>query len=389
VTFQILIPKNLEMARIGVDARLLELKTSGIGRYVFHLLDHISRQDRANEYFLFSYSALEGLPGYWPFVNVPTVRGRPGRFSQKVFSPLWMNFVLPHFVNKLGIELFFSPNHFLPLRRLKCKTVIAVHDVFHKVDTSFHPFLYRKYVDLLLPISLRHSDCVITVSRSSKNDIQKYFGVADDKLHVIYLGVDEALQETRLTSEEYDRVRKRYSLPDEFILYIGVIENRKNIEAVLAVADIMKGKSAVPLLLFGRLGHDGRLLLRKITSRDNVAYKGFVEERDLPIVFKLAKAFFFPTFYEGFGLPVLEAMKCGVPVVTSNTSSIPEIVGQSALTYSPTDYQGFAEALLSILADSDLRSRMITNELERAKSFGWEKNAAETIRVFNNIVGHC
>ena len=259
--------------RIGIDARLLEKKMTGVGRYLLNILKNIPGMDKDNEYFLFSYGKLSQFERE-RIKSISTIKFVPKGIFQKTFSPFWLNFVLPKYLKKYKINLFFSPNHFLPLKKLKIKSVIVIHDVFHKIDKKFHPFYYRKYVDFVLPKSIKNSDLIITVSECSKRDIIKFYSVSEEKIKVIYPAADEIFQSRELNSDQKEKLKRKYNLPEKFILYVGVLEERKNIEGIVKIADLLRERTRVPILLFGRIGHRGKVYLDEIKKRKNIQYKG-------------------------------------------------------------------------------------------------------------------
>ncbi|MDE2101358.1 MAG: glycosyltransferase, partial [Patescibacteria group bacterium] len=176
--------------RIGVDARVLEGRVTGIGRYLSNILKNIQAIDSENEYFLFSYK-----DAYFPeserIKNIPTFPFLPTGALRKVISPFWLNFVLPSYLAKYRVDLFFSPNHFLPLRKLRAKTVVTIHDLFPKVDKRLHPFVYNVYANILLGRSITRSDAIIADSQSTKKDILKFYTIPPEKVSVIYLAADD------------------------------------------------------------------------------------------------------------------------------------------------------------------------------------------------------
>lgn len=368
--------------KIGIDARLLERKMTGIGRYLLNILRYIPEGDKANDYFLFSYGKLLQYENQ-KIKSIPTLNFSPQGVLQKILSPFWLNFILPNYLEKHRIDLFFSPNHFLPLKKLKSKSVIVIHDVFHKVNKNFHPFYYRKYVDFFLPKAIKNSDLIITISECSKKDIIRFYNVSEEKIKVIYLAAEEIFQPRELTREQKENLIKKYNLPENFILYIGALEERKNIEGIARIADLLKSKTEIPVLLFGKIGHRGTQYLKEIKKRKNIQYKGFIENEDLSFIYNLAAVFLFPSFYEGFGLPILEAMQSGLPVVVSNTSSLPEILGEGGIKHLPEDYKGFTDSITKLLENKDFYGRIKKYGIERAQNFNWEKTTKEVVKLFN------
>jgi glycosyltransferase involved in cell wall biosynthesis len=226
---------------------------------------------------------------------------------------------------------------------------------------------------------------IVTISESSKRDIIRFYNVPEEKIKVIYEAAEDDFQPRNLSEFEKIKLREKYNLPEKFILYIGVLEERKNIEGIIKIADLIEEKTKVPILLFGRIGHRGNQYLKEIKKRKNIQYKGFVDNKDLPYIYNLATIFLFPSFYEGFGLPVLEAMQSGVPVLTSNTSSLPEIVGEAGLMHEPRDYENFAKDIIKLLEDKNFYDKMKNKGLEQAKKFSWEKTTKELVNLFNQI----
>lgn len=370
--------------RIGIDARLLERKMTGIGRYLLNILRCIPKYDNQNDYFLFSYGKLTQYEKE-KIKSISTINFAPQGIFQKIISPFWLNFVLSKYLEKYKIDLFFSPNHFLPLRKIKAKTIIVIHDIFHKVNKNFHPLYYRKYVDFFLPKAIKNSDLIITISECSKRDIIKFYNVPEEKIKVIYPAADEIFQSKNLIEEEKEKFRKRYNLPEKFILYTGVLEERKNSDGIIKIADLLKDKTSVPILLFGKIGHRGGKYLKEIKKRKNIKYKGFIDSKDLSYIYNLAETFLFPSYYEGFGFGPLEAMQSGLPVVVSNASSLPEVIGSGGIMHNPEDYGGFAESIIKLLDDKDFYDKMREKGIERVKKFSWGKTTKEIINLFNYV----
>ena len=372
--------------RIGIDARLLEREMTGIGRILREILNRIPALDKNNEYFLFSFGNLENYKKKG-FKVVST--GRNKLIPLKIYSPIWLNFILPRYIKKNNIDLFFFPAALVPKVNLKCKTVILLGDVFHKVNKRYHPFLYRKYLDLFLNSSIKKSDLIITISNHSKKDIINLYNPPEEKIKVIYLAADENFTPRSLTLDQRERLIKKYNLPSNFILYIGIIDFRKNINAIIKTADILvnREKKDVYFVLIGRPALDYKNIIKK-SQKIKAGHIIFldVESKDIPFIYNLANVFFFPSFYEGFGLPPLEAMQSGTPVVASNASSLPEVIGEGGgLMREPDDYQGFANDILKLSEDKNFYQKIKEKGVEQAKKFSWLKTTEEIIEVFNQI----
>ena len=367
---------------IGIDARLLERKMTGVGRYLANLVRYIPGCDKKNRYVLFSYRPLSGFPKE-NMINTPTTNAVVVGMPEKIQSALWLHTILPRFLEKEKIDILFSPNTLLPLRDTGTKNVITIHDVFQLVNPEFHSWFYRIYVSFFLSRTLKKIDHVLTISEASKRDIVKLLHVPEEKITVTYLAADERFAPRVISSA--DRYMGKYELPPKFILYVGVLEKRKNIDGIIKIADDLQNKTDVPIILAGRIGYGGKTYIPEIRRRSNMRYLGFPDDADLPYLYNLAELFLFPSHYEGFGLPPLEAMQSGVPVLASNVSSLPEVIGDAGILLSSEDHEGFAKAILELLDNPKKRAGLVQKGLEQAKKFSFKKTARETIDVLQSL----
>ena len=370
--------------RIGIDTRLLERERTGISRILEGILNHTLSLDKNNEYFLFSYGNLEGYKKKG-FKIIST--GQNKLIPRKIYSLIWLNFILPDYIKKNNIDLFFFPGSLVPIVNLKCKKVILLCDIFHKINKKYHPFFYRKYLDLFLNISIKKSNLILTISENSKRDIINFYKVSEGKIKTVYLAAGKEFRPRLLTSEQKEYLIKKYSLPPSFILYIGVIDFRKNINAIIKTADILIniGNKDIYFVLIGRLALKHKKIIRESQKikKGHIIFLNDIEKKDIPLFYNLANIFFFPSFYEGFGLPPLEAMQSGTPVIASNASSLPEIVGEGGMMREPNDYQGFSNDILKLLENRNFYESMVEKGIEQAKKFSWGKTTEEIIKVFN------
>lgn len=369
--------------RIGIDARVLEKSMTGIGRFFLDLLDNIPSHDRTNEYFLFSCSKI-------PFENSYYTKVETGRsiIPPKIYSPFWLNFVLPRYLKKYKIDIFYTPNYLCPIRKLiNTKSIIVVSDVVHKVNRKFHSPFYNLYLNLLLPTSIYKSDGIITISENSKRDIIKYFGVKAQKIDVIYITASGIFSNEKIGPSTKNKIINNFDLPPKFILYVGVIENRKNILGILKISDLLRERDVdIKTVLIGKPGFGFKSLIREINKRSKyVRYLNFVDDESLSVIYKLAYLFIFPSYYEGFGLPPLESMQAGVPVLVSNSSSLVEVVNGGGVMHDPDDHNGFVEDIIKLLNDQDYYQVMKKKALSQAQKFDRNKEVKKIFKIFNKV----
>ena len=366
---------------IGIDARLLERRMTGIGRILFLLLKEIPKIDTHNKYFLFSYDSIDVDKNF--YTNIATVRSI---LPQKLFSPIWNNFILPRYLKKENIDILFSVNQILPMIKVKgCKYISAVNDVIYKADPNFLPFTYRKYLQFFAYFSIKISDLIITISEYSKKDILKHYKVDEKKVKVILQSANKEFKPMNIEEIEKNEIKTKLKLIRHTILYVGVIENRKNILGILKVADELKENKDIRFLLIGKIGYGGKKIIREAEKRKNVIYHSNIDDTLLQKIYNISDIFLFPSYYEGFGYPPLEAMQSGLPVIAANNTSLAEIVGTGGILHKADDYKSMANDIVKLLSDNSFYLKMREKGLERSKKFSLEKTARETVDVFNSF----
>jgi len=298
--------------------------------------------------------------------------------------------MIPLLARRLALDVVHDPTGVTPFLfgAGGARTVVTIHDVFAwscpGTSTLLEVLIYRYWLPRVLP----RADAVITISQASKADIMHYLRIPTHKIHIIYRCVSERYQP--VSPSDITRVRARYALPPGYILFVGSVEERKNLRRLLqACARLWQAGERRPLVIAGarrRKYHSTMQTLRELDIEQHVIFTGYVPEADLPALYSGADLFVFPSLYEGFGLPPLEAMACGTPVVCSNAASLPEVVGDAAITVDPYDVEGLAEAMQRVLTDTGLREELREKGLARAKRFTWERAAKETIAVYRKVL---
>jgi glycosyltransferase involved in cell wall biosynthesis len=299
--------------------------------------------------------------------------------------------VLSGMARRYRLDLVHDPNGIALLGgpRSRTRWIVTLHDAFAYVQPQLHNRLDNWRYRWMLPRLIRRADSVITVSQCSRQDLIHHLKLPDEQVRVIAEGVDEKFRPI-VDERERRQVLARYGIKPPYLLYLGAITARKNITQLLeAFARVCQRHPDLILVVGGkRQWHTDEvdMALAHGESMQQVHFTGYVRDADLPALYSAASAFVFPSSYEGFGLPPLEAMACGTPVITSNTSSLPEVVGDAALTINPSDVDELAAAIERALTDQNLRADLRRRGLARAARFTWERTARETLDAYEHVL---
>jgi glycosyltransferase involved in cell wall biosynthesis len=370
--------------KIAIDAR--KWRDYGIGTYVRNLVRHLASLDRETTYFLFCDRADEPTLRDLAANFVPVVEDSRGYSLQE-------HFTIPGKLQKLGAQLLHSPHYVLPLLCRK-RSVVTIHDCIHLLFPQYLPNRAAyQYARWMMGSAIRRSDLVLTVSEASRRDILRFYPKADpDRLQVIPNAIDEAILDAP-GEEEMERVQERYQVRGRFVLYAGNIKPHKNLERLVGAFGMLKqrpGHEDVKLLIIGDEVNRYGSLRRSVEAagvRQDVRFFGFVPTKTLSALYRLASVFAFPSLYEGFGLPPLEAMACGTPVVTSRISSLPEVVGDAALLVDPYSTEDIAHGLERVLGDEGLRGELSTRGRARVKQFSWQRSVEAIHSGYMKVLG--
>jgi glycosyltransferase involved in cell wall biosynthesis len=372
---------GIPSVRIAIDAR--KLHDYGIGTYVRNLIRQLARQDQTTEYVLLCHPddcvAAKALGEN--FRAVPD-DSRPYSIREQISVPMDLR--------REGVDLFHAPHYVLPPLVL-CPSVVTIHDCIHLMFPQYLPNrLAWGYARASMWTATHRSDRVLTVSEASKRDILRFFSIPPEKIDVIYNGIDDRFW-TAPSEEVVERVRERYQLNDPFLLYAGNIKPHKNLERLIEAFDRLRaeGFADLKLLIIGDEISKYTALRRAVHRHHlhkHVRFFGFVPDDTLAVLYRLADVFVFPSLYEGFGLPPLEAMASGTPVVTSNVSSLPEVAGDAALLVDPRDSEAIAGAIRMALTDRTLREDLRRRGFARARAFSWEQSVARTRAIYAEVL---
>ena len=366
--------------RIAIDAR--KLHDFGIGTYVRNLVHWLAQLDHKDDFFLLCRPQdCEQIGRLGPnFTPVPI---RAGNYS------LAEQLTVPFALARVKADLFHAPHYVLPILT-PCRSIVTIHDCIHLMFPEYLPGRTAHiYAKLAGWIATNRSARILTVSETSKRDILKIFSVEPSKVDVIYNAIDDCF--SRNQSEQHiQRVRERYQLHGRFILYSGNVKPHKNIERLIDAFHRLRqmGFDDIKLLITGSEVSRHATLRRAVHHyhlHQHVRFLGFLSTETLATLYRLADAFAFPSLYEGFGLPPLEAMASGTPVLTSNVSSLPEVVQDGALLVDPHDSSAIAEGLRQLLSDDRLRSQLIANGRKRAATFSWEVSVKRVLATYYRV----
>ncbi|MCX6766209.1 MAG: glycosyltransferase family 1 protein [Candidatus Moranbacteria bacterium] len=374
--------------RIGFDARCLEEENiSGVGEYALELLKNILKLDSLNQYIIFSNSFRQKNGRHFEWINAhPNAKLKRFSFPNKVFNLCFWYLNWPK-IDKLigGVDVFFAPNiNFLSVSDA-CRLVTTFHDLSFERYPHFFPLktrLWHKYFVNPRKIS-RIAKGMIAVSESTKKDLEEIYQVRKENIQVIPHGISQDFRAMEKNDPKLAATRKKYGLPQKFIFFLGNIEPRKNISSIIEAykSVVLKNPklSEYKLVLAGNINS----LCRDLIEKEDVKICGYIEREDRPYVYNLASLFVYPSFFEGFGLPILEAMACGTPVIASNNSSLPEVSGKATLPIDPNRPAELAEAMENILIDENLYNKFKKRGIAQAQKFSWEKCAKETLAVIH------
>jgi glycosyltransferase involved in cell wall biosynthesis len=291
---------------------------------------------------------------------------------------------VPLWCQKNKIDILFSPKNVIPFFS-RSKNIVTIHDLAYFMPESNaylpHDAIYMKS---MIKNSCKRADVIIADSRNTKKDIVRFTGTDADKIKVVHLGVNgnfKVIKEKKLL----DKVRSEYQLSDRFILFTGGITPRKNLLKLIQAFNEISDEIPHELVLTGSRGWNNKKELELIEQNNKIKRLGFLPDEDMPVLYNLADAFVYPSLYEGFGLPILESMACGCPVISSDSSSLPEVVGDAGLMVDPYDVDALAKAIVEVLTNDRCREELVQKGLDRVKQFTWENSIKNTLNALTEI----
>ena len=378
------------MVRVGLNAHLLSLQASyrgaGVSRYIERLLFHLPQVDASAQYVAFTGDARVRYPGW----DIVTSRMRTDSPPRRI---LWEQAIQPWSVRRQRLHLLHAPVYVGPLL-VSCPQVVTLHDLsFYLYPELFRPSR-RVYLQRMTRITVGRAAGVIADSESTRQDAMRVLGLSREKVVVVPAGVGQEMHpiEDGPGQCAQRQLLQRHQLDQPIILFVGTLEPRKNIATLLEAFALLVQKHGLPhhLVIGGGKGWYYEAIFQRVEQlrlEELVRFVGYVPQEELPLWYNLAEVFVYPSLYEGFGLPPLEAMACGTPVVVSNTSALPEVVGDAGVTVEPHDPEALAQAILELAEDPGRRRAMSRAGLERARGFSWQNTARLTARYYHEILG--
>jgi glycosyltransferase involved in cell wall biosynthesis len=370
--------------RIAFDGTTLTPGRTGVGCYTEHLLYHLAREVEVtgDELIVVSNQAVDTT---YPLPRHVSIHDRR-RFPLRI---VWMQLLAGRVLDDVRADVAHFTNGMIPLGTGAAR-VVTIHDMSLKLYPDCHPVRRRVINRPLMGVAASVADAVVAVSNSARDDLLRFHRIPAERISVVREAAGpefRPIQDRGLRA----RIRMRYGLPERFVLYVGAIEPRKNlVRLVEAFADARRQGMAHELVCVGPYGWSSRDLYDQVDRlglRRLVHFTGYVPADDLPVIYNLSEFFVFPSIYEGFGLPVVEAMACGIPVITSNTSSLLEIAADAAETVDPHDVDALAAALVTLATNADRRGELSARGRVRARQFSWARTAKEMLALYARVIG--
>jgi len=357
-------------------------RSAGISWYIYNLLRQLDQGQATYQYTAFLHDRVFQASRRLRLHYSPFSTAKP------IARILWEQLFQPIALKQAKVDLYHALAFVAPLA-LPCPFVMTIYDLsFRRYPEAFRPF-NRFYLNTFTRQSAKRAQAIITISESTRQDVIRFFNVAPEKVCTIYCGVDDTFQP--LPPAQVEAFRSRQGLPDQFVLFLGTIEPRKNVAGLIKAYSAWhkQDKRAPKLFVGGGKGWYYEQVFELVTQlglAEKVIFPGYLPQEDLRLWYNAATMFVYPSYFEGFGLPVLEAMACGTPVITSNVSSLPEVAGDAALLIDPTDTNLLAQTMYQVFSDFDLRQTIRRKGLMRGAMFSWQKTANETNDLYSQTL---
>lgn len=373
------------MLKIGFDAKRLFLNGTGLGNYSRSLVRSLNEFYPENTYVLFSPKIAYNDESFYYTQNFETVT--PSLFTSK---SIWRTKSILNSLLEHDIDIYHGLSHELPvgIENTSVKSVVTIHDLIYKLFPMDFPLVDKKIYEMKWRNSCKNANAIIATSEATKKDIVENFNIDESKIHVVYQTCSDIFDRSYTDAEKHETL-ERLGLPKNYMLYVGAITDRKNVMSLVEAYNEIKNEIDIPLVIVGK----GRSYMRRLMEyvlkhnlKDRVIVNSEILNNDLPIVYQCAEFFLYPSRYEGFGIPILEAFKSKTPVILSNTTSLPEVGGTAGYYIDPYKVESISQAILDLHSNPNLRNRLIDEGLEQVKQFTIENFAKQTIAVYNKVM---
>ncbi len=366
--------------RIGIRISPLASSMTGIPVYVHNIIRELSDIDSENEYFLYTNKKIPFKLELGNNFHIILVDKPYPKFQ------LWYQIGLPYRIKKDKLDLYHDTLFLLPFAVRKIPSIITIYDLSGLIMPEYHN-LRVSITSKLIPSSIKRAKRIIAISEFTKNEIERLFPFAKGKIDVVLCGVNPDFHP--IAKDKISEIRKKYKLPEKFIMFLGTIEPRKNLIGLLKAYSKIHKKISHKLVIVGGKGWKYSNIFETIETlqiKSDVIFTGFIPTEDLPAIYNAADIFVYPSIYEGFGIPLLESMASGTPVITSNISSMPEVVGEAGLLADPYSIEDIAEKIVMLAQDCSLRNILSEKGIERAKMFSWKKSAKKVLDIYKETI---
>lgn len=372
--------------RIGFDAKRAFFNKSGLGSYSRNLIQGLTDNFPDNEYILYTPALSDEL--FEPKHKSIRIKA-PEKFMHRMFRPYWRSFYLSEQLVNDGIEIYHGLSHELPynLNKKAVRSVVTIHDLIFLRLPHMYRFVDRFIYTRKFKYACRVADRIIAVSRQTADDVVEFFRIPDEKIDVVHQGCNP-LFHTEVPLVEKEILRMKYLLPRSFILYVGTIEERKNLLTLIKA--LHYGKIDMPLVVIGKPTPYLNKVIEFIERHSliNIIFCDIVHNQDLPGIYQIADLFVYPSIFEGFGIPILEALYSKVPVITSRASSMTEVGGKYTVYVDPTNVEEMAAAIKKVLDNRELQEKMITEGIRHAQNFNPDRVTANVMEVYKKVLAH-
>lgn len=370
--------------RIGINGRFLVAKRTGVQRAAFNLIRTLVEIDRENQYLIFTGHGQAGR-AEWNHPNVQIIESNL-REGESFLNHVWEQFWLPILAHRHRVDLLHSPANVAPLF-YRGTSVVHIHDLCFVVNPQWYSFTFRTVYNFIIPRLARRASRVITCSNNSKNDLLHFCRLAADKVSLVYWAVDDIFLRRNTDASSAHHIEAKGL--GEFMLYVGSLEPRKNINTLIkAYVQLRRNHPHLKpklVLIGGESPLFADVQLRVKDYAGDIVFKGFIDDETLRAFYSKAALVAYPSLYEGFGLPPLEAMASGTPVITSDSSSIPEVVGEAAFMIDPRSVEQLTNAMVLLLTDKELRQKLIALGKVQVERFNWYRVARNTLAVYYEV----